>query len=108
MQVLDRDGLDDLIAALAGAGMRVLGPVVADGAIVLGEVRRSADLPVGWTDEQDGGHYRLRRRDDEACFGYNLGPRSFKELQLPARVELLRARRGPGGRTVDVRTEADA
>ena len=36
-----------------------------DGAIVYDELRSAADLPVGWTDEQDGGHYRLappRRR----------------------------------------------
>jgi ferredoxin len=108
MQVLDRDGLDALIGRLAGEGMRVIGPVLGDGAIVLGEVAGVDDLPVGWTDEQEGGHYRLRRRDDEACFGYNLGPRSYKELRLPPRVELFSARRGDGGRPVGVRAETDA
>ena len=37
-----------------------------EGAIVYRDVRLSADLPGGWSDEQDGGTYRLRRRDDEA------------------------------------------
>jgi ferredoxin len=105
MQLLDRDGLDDLIVALTGRGMRVLGPTVGDGAIVHGEIRSSADLPVGWTDEQDGGTYRLRRRDDAACFGYNLGPRSWRELRLPAEVRLWEARRGEGGRPLDVHEE---
>jgi hypothetical protein len=27
-----------------------------------------------WTDEQDAGAYRLRRRADDALFGYNVGP----------------------------------
>ena len=46
----------------------------------------------GWTDEQDGGRYRLRRRDDEALFGYAVGPHSWKRYQLPAEVTLWRAR----------------
>ena len=105
MRVLERDGLDDLIAALIERGMRVVGPTLSGGAIVNGEIRSSADLPVGWADEQDGGSYRLRRRDDEACFGYNLGPRSWKELRLPPEVKLWEAHRGEGGRPVDVREE---
>ena len=59
--------------------------------------RSSADLPVGWTDEQDGGHYRLRRRDDEALFGYAVGPHSWKRYQLPPEVRLWRARLGEDG-----------
>ena len=31
------------------------------------------------------GSYRLRRRDDEALFGYNVGPHSWKRYQLPPR-----------------------
>jgi ferredoxin len=103
VQVLARDGLDGLIGTLADRGMRVVGPIVREQAIVLGDVRSSTDLPVGWTDEQDGGTYRLRRRDDEACFGFNLGPRSWKELQLPPVVRLWEGRRGDGGRPVAVR-----
>src|SRR5664280_2863192 len=47
--------------------------------------------------EQDGGHYRLRRRDDEALFGYNVGPHSWKRYQLPSEVRLWRARREQDG-----------
>ena len=65
----------------------------------------TADLPIGWTDEQDGGRYRLARRDDEALFGYAVGPHSWKKYQLPADVKLWRragrarrrAQRGHGG-----------
>ena len=94
---VQRDGLDELFAALGRRGYTVLGPTVQEQAIVYGEIERCADLPVGWTDEQDGGHYRLRRRDDEALFGYNVGPHSWKRYQLPPQVRLWRASRGPDG-----------
>ena len=52
---------------------------------------------MGWTDEQDGGHYRLVRRDDDALFGYAVGPHSWKKFQLPPEVRLWR--RPARGRT---------
>jgi sulfhydrogenase subunit beta (sulfur reductase) len=48
---------------------------------------------VGWTDEQDGGSYRLGRRDDEALFGYAVGPHSWKRYQLPPDLRLWRSDR---------------
>ena len=76
--VIDSVGLDALIAQLSGDGYRVVGPTVRDGAVVYDEVASVADLPAGWTDEQDGGTYRLQRRPDEALFGYAVGPHSWK------------------------------
>ena len=96
--VLERGSFDELFDALARRGYTVVGPTVRDRAIIYDEIACSADLPVGWTDEQDAGHYRLRRRDDEALFGYNVGPHSWKRYQLPADRRLWRARVGEGGR----------
>ncbi len=95
--VVERDGLDALFAALARRGYTIVGPTVRDEVIVYDEIASSADLPEGWTDEQDGGHYRLRRRDDVALFGYAVGPHSQKSFQLPADVRLWRARRDADG-----------
>ena len=100
--VIERSDFDELFGALTRRGYTVVGPTVRDRAIVYDEIRRSADLPVGWTDEQDGGHYRLRRRDDEALFGYAVGPHSWKQYQLPAEVSLWRARVDDRGGLVDV------
>ena len=52
---------------------------------------RSPTCRRGWTDEQDGGHYRLARRDDEALFGYAVGPHSWKKFLHPPVQRLWRA-----------------
>ncbi len=94
---IDRDGLDELFAALRRRGFELIGPTVRDGAIVYDGIASSDDLPVGWTDEQDGGSYRLARREDEALFGYAVGPHSWKRYLHPPELTLWRARRGAGG-----------
>lgn len=76
--------------------MRVIGPTVVGGAIVYDEIDTVRDLPAGVTDEQDGGHYRLRDRDDAALFGYAVGPHSWKRFLFPPRTVLWRAERGDG------------
>jgi ferredoxin len=103
---LERPGVDAMLAALAERGYTVVGPTVADGAIVYDELRSTADLPVGWTDEQDGGHYRLRRRDDDALFGYAVGPHSWKRYQLPPEVRLWRARLAEDGSLTELEQPA--
>jgi ferredoxin len=90
--VIERDDFDVLLDALRRRGYTVIGPSVRAGAIIYDEIGSATDLPIGWTDEQDGGRYRLRRRDDEALFGYAVGPHSFKKYQLPAEVKLWEAR----------------
>ena len=92
VEVIEREHFDELLGAIARRGYTIVGPTVREQAIVYDEIASAADLPVGWTDEQDGGYYRLRRRDDEALFGYAVGPHSWKQFQLPAEVKLWRAR----------------
>jgi sulfhydrogenase subunit beta (sulfur reductase) len=80
----------------------VLGPTVRDGAIVYDDLRSGAELPIGWTDRQDAGTYRLERRPDEARFGFAVGPHSWKRFLFPPRVRLWRMRRnGEGVETVE-------
>jgi sulfhydrogenase subunit beta (sulfur reductase) len=81
--VIAATALDDLFDSLHRRGYTVIGPTVADGAIVYDEVAAVSDLPRGWTDEQAPGHYRLTRRDDDAWFGYAVGPHAWKRYLLP-------------------------
>jgi ferredoxin len=95
--VMAPEELGALVTALRDRGYLVLGPTVRDGAIVYDELERGDDLPTGWTDRQDGGTYRLERRDDEARFGYAVGPHSWKSYLFPPRIRLWQARRGENG-----------
>jgi len=95
--IIEHGALDELLAGISGHGYQVVGPTVRDGAIVYREVESVADLPIGWGDEQDGGRYRLRRREDDAVFGYAVGPHSWKQFLHPPRLRLWRAHRGQNG-----------
>jgi hypothetical protein len=94
---IERDGLQRIIDSLARRGYRVIGPTVRDGAIVYDTVVRLDELPVGWTDQQDGGRYRLERRSDEALFGYAVGPHPWKHFLHPPVQRLWQARREGDG-----------
>jgi formate hydrogenlyase subunit 6/NADH:ubiquinone oxidoreductase subunit I len=95
--VIERGDLDRLLEALRDRGYTVVGPVRRGDAIVYDTITSSGDLPAGWTDEQEAGHYRLRRRDDGALFGYNVGPSSWKQYLFPPALRLWRARRRERG-----------
>jgi ferredoxin len=86
--IVERGDLQRLIDALLENGYRVIGPILRDGAIIYDEMTSVADLPEGWTDEQDGGMYRVKRRNDGALFGFNVGPHSWKKFLHPADVRL--------------------
>ena len=94
--VLERDQLQWLLQALINRGYRVLGPTVRDRAVVYDDVTSLSDLPAGWTDEQDGGTYRLKKRADGALFGYASGPTAAKKFLHPSDVRLWRAKTGNG------------
>jgi ferredoxin len=100
-RVLDATGLDALIFALRARGFRVLGPTVADGAIVYEPLADASQLPIGWTDVQEPGRYRLERRDDDARFGYAVGPHSWKRYLFPPRIRLWQARRNGGAPVIE-------
>lgn len=80
---IDRDDLARLIALLASLGYEVVGPTVRDAAIVYDRISSIEELPRGWTDEQEAGHYRLVPRSDDAWFGYVVGPHSWKRFLFP-------------------------
>ena len=97
--VISLEGLEELVRALSRRGYRVVGPSVRDGAVVYEELETAAELPIGWGDAQEAGTYRLVRRDDEARFGYAVGPHSWKQFLQPPHIRLWRARRnGDDGR----------
>jgi len=95
--IIDIEGFDCLLAELEALGYELVGPTVADGAIVYERIASQDELPIGWADEQEGGYYRLKRRDDEARFGYVVGPHSWKKFLFPPEERLWRASRDSAG-----------
>lgn len=84
---------EELLLLIKGAGYKLLGPTLRDEVIVYDELQSAADLPIGWGDEQEKGYYRVKRRGDQAYFGYNLGPHSWKKYLFPAKEKLWSARK---------------
>ena len=95
--ILESEHFQQLLGVLGNKGYSIVGPTVRDNAIVYDTLTSVADLPIGYTDEQDGGTYRLKKRADQAWFGYNVGPHSWKKFLHPPIVHLWQARGGGNG-----------
>ena len=97
MFTIAKDQLDRLIQHLAADGFQVVGPRIRDGAIIYAEIGSAEQLPRGWTQESDAGSYRLKRREDDAYFGYVVGPHSLKRYLFPPRLKLFSVTRDSQG-----------
>ena len=95
--VVESAHFQHLLDALTQRGYQVVGPTVRDGAIVYEAIDSVDELPMGWTDEHEGGHYRLKKRDDPAWFGYVVGPHSWKKFLHPPELRLWQAQRQDNG-----------
>jgi formate hydrogenlyase subunit 6/NADH:ubiquinone oxidoreductase subunit I len=96
-RVAAKDCVGLLLGALQRRGYTCIGPTLRDAAIVYEEIQSEQDLPIGYTDEQDGGTYRLQKRNDEARFGHTVGPQSWKRFLFPPSTLLMKAQRTPAG-----------
>ena len=86
-----------LLIAIDRLGYRMVGPTLRDGQLIYGDLTGVADLPVGWTDAQEPGAFRLQPRDDQAIFGYGVGQQSWKQFLFPSHHLLWRAERHGDG-----------
>ena len=82
------EALGPLLDLLQTMTFQVIGPVVRNNAIVYDTISTVDDFPQGYTDEQAGGHYRLKRTEDCSYFSYVVGPDSWKRY-LFSREEVL-------------------
>ena len=100
-QVVGTDGLDELVQSLRVSGWTVVGPVVRDGVIVHDEISAASELPIGWTEEQDGGTYRLARTGTDERFAFSSPSSSWKAFLNPPRTLIIRSRRHEGTVEID-------
>lgn len=102
---LDRKDFSKLLNALKEHGFTTVGPVKRDNAILYDTLESVEDLPIAWTDEQEAATYRLKRRDDHALFGYNVGPHSWKNFLFPSKTKLWSATKTDSGFKIDEEPE---
>ena len=103
---LPRAEVDRLFGALAADGRRIVGPTIADGAIVYDELGGPADLPTGWTAETAPGSYRLNETGASRAFDYGVALTGWKRFTHPSFVPLTRGRRDGDLVTVEPVIEA--
>jgi ferredoxin len=84
---------EELLLLIKNEGYKLLGPTLRNDTIILDVLQSAKDLPIGWGDEQEAGYYRVKQREDQAYFGYNLGPHSWKKYLFPAKEKLWSARK---------------
>jgi formate hydrogenlyase subunit 6/NADH:ubiquinone oxidoreductase subunit I len=101
MKIIDKNNFSLLIEKLRAEGYTIIGPSLGEGAIIYDEIKSADDLPSGWTDEQDAGKYRLKRRKDNAFFGYIIGPQSWKKFLFPPKLKLWAAAKN--GKNFDIK-----
>lgn len=94
---IDREQINILFLILKNRGYQLIGPKLDDGVIIYDFLESIDDLPIGWTDEQEAGSYLIKRREDYALFGYNLGPHSWKKFLFPARKRVWRGQKTSEG-----------
>jgi ferredoxin len=102
---IEKENLQRILDALRESGHELVGPTMGQGAIVYDHIEGVPDLPIGWTDKQEPGTYRLIRRDGGAYFGYVVGPHSWKKFLYPATQGLYGAQRRNGSFSVVVEAE---
>lgn len=95
--LLKADALEQLFQSLSKAGYVIYGPAVADEVIVYNRLESPHALPIGVTDEQQPGSYRLKKRHDSALFGYRVAMQSFKKFLYPPTCTLWKASRQKKG-----------
>ncbi|MBK8025280.1 MAG: 4Fe-4S dicluster domain-containing protein [Chloroflexi bacterium] len=86
--VIERQDFTVLFDALAERGYRLVGPTVREGVVVYDDITSSAELPVGYVDEQEKGTYRLIPGAGQALFGCGMGPHTWKKYLFPPKLRL--------------------
>jgi len=107
-QVLPKSSFQQFIQALQDKGYRVIGPEVQDGSIRWGTIERTEDLPLGWKDKQQPGHYRLEHTDSQKFFDIVHGPESLKRQTFVPKEPLLKIEKKKKGFSVqEIKPESE-
>lgn len=99
--LLAPEGLDDLVRALIAGGRDVIAPVVRDGVMALDTISSADELPIGWSDDQGPGTYRIEQSQDQTRFRFAAPAQSWKRFLHEERTLLVRTRVVDGNIEID-------
>ena len=103
---VEKKDFQSLFDALSSENYQIIGPTVDHESMIYDEISGVDDLPVGYTDDQDGGKYRLVKSDREAYFDYVVGQHTWKRFLYPPDKKLFELKRkGNGFEVIDNKQE---
>lgn len=85
--------LQQLFDACIESGWRIIAPTVRDSTVILDDVCKIDELPIGLWDEQDAGSYRLGSAPVSCYFGCTISAQAWKSFVYPARQKIWSARK---------------
>lgn len=85
---LSLEKFDHFLESVTKFGYQTIGPKLQDGAIIYGEVSKLSDFPIALQDQQEKGEYRLTQRNDQAVFGFSVGPYTWRRYFDPPKRKL--------------------
>ena len=94
---LARARLQSLIDAVMSSGYRVIGPQVKDGTIIFDQMNDVSQLPMGVSDKQLPGAYKIRSNNNGRHFSWANGPQAIKPYTFAPRENLWRSTRNNKG-----------
>ena len=106
--LIESSHLQQLLEALQRRGYAVLGPTLAQGDLVWGELHSSAELPVGWGTREEPGFFHLVKEKSQGYFGCRPGQHSLKQFLFSPDTLLWRARREGGNWRLEVPAASEA
>lgn len=94
--VMPKSQMDNLLARFHEAGYQTIGPRVRDHALLYTPIQSLADLPRGYTSEENAGQYRLVYSGHTRYFDITPGPHTWKQYLFPPRESLLNFQKKAG------------
>jgi sulfhydrogenase subunit beta (sulfur reductase) len=87
--IITKPQFDTILSTLVGLGYQLEGPQVQDFTVVLGPINSLADLPYGYTSQEESGKYTLSATGRENYFDITSGPHTWKKYFFPPQTQLM-------------------
>ena len=98
---LSLQDVQKLLQALEKEGYTVISPKVKNGALTLSELSKGESPPLGYSDIQSPGKYKLQENDDNTLFSYTVPMQSWRRFLNTEKEVLFKTKINSKGFTVE-------